>query len=90
MPSSPTSNNSTVASPQASPRVEAQQLSTQQNALLSVAFNQDYGCFSCGTQTGFRVYNCDPFKEAFYKDLDGAGISIVEMLFRFDTTPVLN
>lgn len=57
-------------------------MSTQQNALLSVAFNQDYGCFSCGTQTGFRVYNCDPFKEAFYKDLDGAGISIVEMLFR--------
>ena len=37
------------------------------------------GCFACGTDSGFRIYNVDPFKETF------KGIStthgIVEMLF---------
>lgn len=81
---SPISNNtSTEASPQISPRVESAPVpAKQQQTLLSVAFNQDHGCFSCGTQTGFRIYNCDPFKETFRREFDGAGISIVEMLFR--------
>jgi len=84
MPSSPISNTSTAASPQISPRLEVPQVPAQQQSLLSVAFNQDHGCFSCGTQTGFRIYNCDPFKETFRREFDGAGISIVEMLFRYD------
>nr|TKS07785.1 hypothetical protein D5086_0000109790 [Populus alba] len=37
--------------------------------LISASWNQDYGCFAAGTSHGFRIYNCEPFKETFRRDL---------------------
>lgn len=50
--------------------------------LLHVSFNQDSGCFATGTDRGFRIYNCDPFREIFRRDFDHGGVGTVEMLFR--------
>lgn len=54
----------------------------QRNELLSISFNQDFGCFAVGTDTGFRVFNCDPLQEMFRRDFSNGGIGAAEMLFR--------
>ncbi|XP_019419463.1 PREDICTED: autophagy-related protein 18a-like [Lupinus angustifolius] len=50
--------------------------------LLQVCFNQDHACFAAATDNGFRIFNCDPFRELFRREFDGGGIGHVEMLFR--------
>lgn len=53
------------------------------NELLYVSFNQDYTCFVCGTESGFRVYSTDPFRLTWSRDFSpGGGLGVVAMLFR--------
>lgn len=63
-------------------QMESEDFENDEAELLSVSWNQDYGCFAAGTSRGFRIYNCDPFKETFRRDLKSGGFGIVEMLFR--------
>lgn len=58
------------------------------NELLYVGFNQDNGCFACGTTNGFIIYNVDPFRETFRRVFTN-GIGIVEMLFRCNLLAVV-
>ncbi|KAM1397324.1 hypothetical protein ACFX2I_014920 [Malus domestica] len=48
-------------------------------SLFHICFNQDHACFAVGTDHGFWIYNCDPFRELFRRDFDnGGGIGVVE------------
>ncbi|XVF72582.1 hypothetical protein PTKIN_Ptkin12aG0132500 [Pterospermum kingtungense] len=59
-------------------------------SLLHLSFNQDYSCFAAGTDHGFRVYSCDPFREIFRRDFGSSrGIGVVEMLFRSNIFPLV-
>jgi hypothetical protein len=46
---------------------------------LYIGFNEDFQCFFSGTESGFYIYNSNPFMERFHREMDG-GIGIVELL----------
>ncbi len=56
--------------------------STDHQELLYCGFNQDSGCFACGTVNGFIIFNVEPFRETFRRIFPNGGIGIIEMLFR--------
>ena len=60
--------------------ITSQEEDTSQS-MLYVTFNQDASCFAIGTETGFRRYSSYPFKDNFYRNMNG-GIGIIEMLYR--------
>ena len=45
--------------------------------ILYLSFNQDSTCFSVGTDTGFKIFNTNPFKPNFER-----GIFFIKLLFR--------
>lgn len=53
------------------------------NEILYISFNQDFTCFVCGTESGFRVYSTDPFRLTHRRDFEnGGGLGVIAMLFR--------
>ncbi|XP_050917616.1 autophagy-related protein 18a isoform X3 [Lathyrus oleraceus] len=71
---SPQSHHASTDSPESPPATPP--------SLLQLSFNQDHACFAAATDNGFRIYNCDPFRELFRREFGGGGIGHVEMLFR--------
>lgn len=43
------------------------------DTLHTMSFNQDGGCLSVGTGSGFRICNVHPFVETIRRKLDGVG-----------------
>ena len=53
---------------QSNPKADLQKLNDGPggggNSILCSSFNQDQGCFACGTETGFKIFNSFPYKDS--------------------------
>eukprot|EP00050_Salpingoeca_kvevrii_P006811 m.291865 g.291865 ORF g.291865 m.291865 type:complete len:369 (+) comp12528_c0_seq1:227-1333(+) len=50
--------------------------------LLFLAWNQEFGCFVCGLENGFRVFRADPLVPKATHEFEDGGIGSAEMLYR--------
>ncbi|CAH1786710.1 unnamed protein product [Owenia fusiformis] len=58
--------------------------------VLGLRFNQEHGCFTSATETGFRVYNVEPLSEKMRAGLDAVGsVRHIEMLHRTNLLAVI-
>ncbi|KAL6146575.1 PREDICTED: autophagy-related protein 18a-like [Fragaria vesca subsp. vesca] len=54
---------------------------TRPLTIFNLSFNQDNACFAVGTDFGFRVYACDPFRLSLRRDFTtGGGVGFLRML----------
>ncbi|KAL6132713.1 hypothetical protein ACLB2K_064952 [Fragaria x ananassa] len=54
---------------------------TRPLTIFNLSFNQDNACFAVGTDFGFRVYACDPFRLSLRRDFTtGGGVGLLRML----------
>jgi len=37
----------------------------EKDEILYLGFNQNSECFTCGTNSGFRIFNTSPYKDTF-------------------------
>jgi WD40 repeat protein len=51
-----------------------------QNDILFIGFNQDSSRVACGTNMGFAIYNCNPYKNVAQRVDNQKGIGYIEML----------
>lgn len=42
--------------------------------VLCLSFNQDCSCLAVGTEEGFKIFSCDPFRKCYEKKEGGMGI----------------
>jgi hypothetical protein len=88
----------TNQSPQSSPRSS----DTSTNRLLFIGFNEKQTHFACGTETGFFICKCHPYKEEamksnifaffevnFFADFSDGGIGVVEIVDKQEHIVVL-